>query len=200
MLTTAWLSVVVVKESVFLVGITVLRSISLVNTPPSVSMPSVSGVTSSRSRSCVSCPPSPDRIPPCTAAPYATASSGLMPLLSSLPSKNSWSNSWILGMRVEPPTSTTWSIWLRSSPESVRTFLTGVMVLLKRSTQSSSNLALVRMIDKSLPSWKASISTRCWWLVDSCLFALSTSRRSFWRAFLSLVASSPVFFLNSLSM
>jgi len=60
-----WLSEVVVKESVFLVGMTVLRSMSLVSTPPSVSIPSVSGVTSSRSRSDVSAPPSPDRMPPC---------------------------------------------------------------------------------------------------------------------------------------
>mmetsp|Transcript_60301 Transcript_60301/g.123905 ORF Transcript_60301/g.123905 Transcript_60301/m.123905 type:complete len:220 (-) Transcript_60301:99-758(-) len=51
MFTTAWLSEVVVKLSVFLVGITVLRSISFVSTPPSVSMPRVSGVTSRRRRS-----------------------------------------------------------------------------------------------------------------------------------------------------
>mmetsp|Transcript_42712 Transcript_42712/g.89312 ORF Transcript_42712/g.89312 Transcript_42712/m.89312 type:complete len:238 (-) Transcript_42712:214-927(-) len=69
MFTTGWLSDVVVKLSVFLVGMTVLRSMSFVSTPPSVSIPSVSGVTSSSSRSCVSCPPSPDRMPPWTAAP-----------------------------------------------------------------------------------------------------------------------------------
>mmetsp|Transcript_7228 Transcript_7228/g.14004 ORF Transcript_7228/g.14004 Transcript_7228/m.14004 type:complete len:201 (-) Transcript_7228:849-1451(-) len=200
MLTTSWLSVVVVKPSVFLVGITVLRSMSFVSTPPSVSIPSVRGVTSSSSKSCVSAPPSPERMPPWTAAPYATASSGLMPLFSSLPSKYSERSSWILGMRVDPPTSTTWSTWLRSRPESVRVFFTGSMVLLKRSMQSSSNLARVRVSDRSWPSKKASISIRCWWAVDSWRLARSTSRRSFWRARLSLVASLPDFFLNCFSM
>ena len=38
------------------------------------------------------------------AAPYATASSGLMLLLTSLPSKNSSSKRCIFGIRVEPPT------------------------------------------------------------------------------------------------
>ena len=49
--TEGWLSAAVVNVSAFLVGMVVLRSISLVITPPSVSMPSDSGVTSSRSRS-----------------------------------------------------------------------------------------------------------------------------------------------------
>ena len=64
MFTTAWLSDVVVKLSVFFVGITVLRSMSLVSTPPSVSIPRVRGVTSSSSKSAVSAPPSPERMPP----------------------------------------------------------------------------------------------------------------------------------------
>ena len=46
-----WLSSAVEKIWLFLVGIVVLRSISRVNTPPSVSMPSDSGVTSSSSTS-----------------------------------------------------------------------------------------------------------------------------------------------------
>mmetsp|Transcript_49191 Transcript_49191/g.72136 ORF Transcript_49191/g.72136 Transcript_49191/m.72136 type:complete len:201 (-) Transcript_49191:822-1424(-) len=197
MLTTAWLSEVVVKLSVFFVGMTVLRSMSFVRTPPSVSIPRVRGVTSRRRRSAVSAPPSPERIPPCTAAPKATASSGLIPLLSSLPSKNSWSSSWILGIRVEPPTSTTWSICDFSRPESLSTFFTGLTVLLNRSRQSSSNLARVRVSDRSLPSKKASISIRFWWLLESCLLARSTSRRSFCTAFLSLEGSLPVFFLKT---
>ena len=45
--TDGWLSSAVEKISERLVGIVVLRSISLVNTPPLVSMPSDSGVTSS---------------------------------------------------------------------------------------------------------------------------------------------------------
>ena len=42
-----------------------------------------------------------------TAAPYATASSGLIPLDGSLPPKNFLRSCWTLGIRVEPPTSTT---------------------------------------------------------------------------------------------
>ena len=46
MSTDGWLSSAVVKTSLRLVGIAVLRSMSLVNRPPLVSMPSESGVTS----------------------------------------------------------------------------------------------------------------------------------------------------------
>ena len=49
--TAVWLSAAVEKIWLFLVGIVVLRSMSLVMTPPSVSMPSESGVTSRRSTS-----------------------------------------------------------------------------------------------------------------------------------------------------
>ncbi len=69
------------KISFFAVGMVVLRSMSLVITPPSVSMPSDSGVTS-RSRTSLTSPP---RTPPWMAAPTATTSSGLTPLLGSLP-------------------------------------------------------------------------------------------------------------------
>ena len=62
----------------------VLRGISVVITPPSVSMPSESGVTSSRSRSLTS----PDSTPACTAAPTATTSSGFTPLCGSLPNRS----------------------------------------------------------------------------------------------------------------
>jgi hypothetical protein len=49
--TLVWLSAAVEKISLFRVGIVVLRGMSVVITPPSVSMPSESGVTSSSSRS-----------------------------------------------------------------------------------------------------------------------------------------------------
>ena len=84
-----WLSAAVEKISLLRVGIVVLRSISLVNTPPRVSMPSDSGVTSSSSTSLTS-PPS---TPPCTAAPTATTSSGFTPLCGSLPNR-SRTSSW----------------------------------------------------------------------------------------------------------
>ena len=60
-----------------------LRSISLVITPPSVSMPSDSGVTSSSSTSLTS----PCNTPAWIAAPTATTSSGLTPLCGSRPKK-----------------------------------------------------------------------------------------------------------------
>ena len=57
--TEVWLSAAVEKVSLLRVGIVVLRSISFVNTPPSVSMPSDSGVTSSSSTSFTSPPSTP---------------------------------------------------------------------------------------------------------------------------------------------
>ena len=75
--TAVWLSSAVEKVWLFLVGIVVLRSIRRVNTPPSVSMPSDSGVTSSSRTSLTS----PFSTPAWIAAPIATTSSGLTPLL-----------------------------------------------------------------------------------------------------------------------
>ena len=49
--TKLWLSTLVVKISLFSVGIVVLRGMSAVKTPPPVSTPSESGVTSRRSTS-----------------------------------------------------------------------------------------------------------------------------------------------------
>ena len=66
----------------------------------------------------------PVRIPACTAAPYAMASSGLMDLQGSLP-KYSLTSCCTLGMRVEPPTSTTSWIWLLFILASMSTFSQG---------------------------------------------------------------------------
>ncbi len=73
--TDGWLSSAVEKVSDFFVGIVVLRSISFVITPPLVSIPRVSGVTSSSSTSLTSPASTPAWIP----APTATTSSGLTP-------------------------------------------------------------------------------------------------------------------------
>ena len=105
MVTAVWLSSAVEKVWLFLVGIVVLRSISRVNTPPRVSMPSDSGVTSSSSTSLTS----PLSTPPWIAAPMATTSSGLTPRCGSVP-KNCFTVSMTLGMRVMPPTRITSSI------------------------------------------------------------------------------------------
>ena len=61
----------------------VLDSISLVNTPPRVSIPSESGVTSNNNTSVTS----PANTPPCIAAPIETTSSGFTDLFGSLPKK-----------------------------------------------------------------------------------------------------------------
>jgi hypothetical protein len=54
--TNDWLSTLVVKISLFSVGIVVFRGMRTVNTPPPVSTPSDSGVTSRRSTSTLSSP------------------------------------------------------------------------------------------------------------------------------------------------
>src|SRR5439155_1051627 len=111
--TEVWLSAAVENVSVLRVGIVVLRGIIGVATPPSVSIASVSGVTSSKSRSFTS----PLRTPPWIAAPTATTSSGFTPLWPSLPN-SSFTSCWMRGMRVCPPTSTTSLILLASTPAS----------------------------------------------------------------------------------
>mmetsp|Transcript_1016 Transcript_1016/g.1724 ORF Transcript_1016/g.1724 Transcript_1016/m.1724 type:complete len:275 (+) Transcript_1016:696-1520(+) len=107
MLTPGWLSEKVENVCDLRTGMVVPREMSEVMRPPAVSMPSESGVTSRSSKSFVSSDAAPERTPPCTAAPYATASSGLIPLFGSLPPKNSVRSCCTLGIRVEPPTSTT---------------------------------------------------------------------------------------------
>ncbi len=123
--TELWLSAAVEKVSLFLVGIVVLRGMSVVMTPPSVSMPSDSGVTSRSSMSLTS----PESTPACTAAPSATTSSGLTPLCGSLP-KNSLTSFCTIGMRVEPPTSTTSAMSDGFLPASASAFFVGSIVAL----------------------------------------------------------------------
>ena len=100
MSTDGWLSDAVEKIWVCDVGIVVLRLIIFVATPPIVSMPSDSGVTS-RSRTSLTSPP---RTPAWIAAPTATTSSGLTPLCGSLPLNIFLTASTTAGMRVMPPT------------------------------------------------------------------------------------------------
>ena len=116
--TLGWLSEAVEKTWLLLVGMVVLRSISLVITPPRVSMPSLSGVTSSSSTSFTS----PVSTPAWIAAPIATTSSGFTPLCGSFP-KSFFTISCTAGMRVWPPTSTTSSISLGLRPASLSAWL-----------------------------------------------------------------------------
>merc|ERR1719486_797412 len=116
----------------FFAGTVVLRLMRAVMTPPAVSRPRDRGVTSKRSKSdSFSEESEPDKMAACTVAPYATASSGLMDLQGSLPLKKSANNDWILGIRVDPPTSTTSLTWDLLNFASLITFSTGSMHLRK---------------------------------------------------------------------
>jgi hypothetical protein len=86
---------------------------SLVETPPSVSIPSDSGVTSKSKTSFTS----PCNTPACIAAPIATTSSGFTLLFGSFP-KKVLTLSTIFGIRVIPPTKTTSLISAAVKPES----------------------------------------------------------------------------------
>mmetsp|Transcript_108579 Transcript_108579/g.151735 ORF Transcript_108579/g.151735 Transcript_108579/m.151735 type:complete len:239 (-) Transcript_108579:315-1031(-) len=113
--TWVWLSAAVEKVWLLLVGMVVLRGMSLVITPPSVSMPRDSGVTSRRMTSVTS----PWRTPPWMAAPMATTSSGLTPLEGFfLKVCSTTSATW--GMRVMPPTRRTSSTCPASTSASLR--------------------------------------------------------------------------------
>ena len=146
MSTPGWLSAYVEKTSDFFVGTVVLRLMRAVMTPPAVSIPSERGETSSKSKSCVFSEVSPERMAAWTAAPYATASSGLIDLLGSLPLKKSDTSLTMRGIRVEPPTRTISCTLPLSIFESRRTFSTGSRVLRKRSWHSSSKRARVREV------------------------------------------------------
>jgi len=127
--TAGWLSAAVENTCDFLVGMVVLRSIIGVRTPPSVSSPSVSGVTSSSRISCTLS--SPPKIPPCTAAPIATTSSGFIVWFAFLP-KNFSTASRTAGIFVLPPTSRTSLISLAVIFASVSAWRHGLML---RSTK-----------------------------------------------------------------
>ena len=90
------------KTLLFEVGIVVFLSINGSLTPPKVSIPNVSGVTSSNT---ISLATSPAIIPACIAAPIATASIGSTPDSASLPT-TSLTNFLTNGILVGPPTMT----------------------------------------------------------------------------------------------
>ena len=141
--TAGWLSSAVEKIWLFLVGIVLFFSISLVNTPPMVSIPRLRGVTSNSSTSFLS----PLNTAPWIAAPAATASSGLMSLRGALP-KNFSTASCTMGMRVCPPTSITSSMSLTDKPASLSAISQGLMLRLTNSSTMLSNLARVSFTNK----------------------------------------------------
>ncbi len=139
MSTAVWLSTNVVNISLPLAGMVELRRMIFDTTPPMVSMPSESGVTSSSS---ISRRPL-TRMSACTAAPIATTSSGLRSVWGARPNVRSTSRR-TMGMRVDPPTSTASSTCDAFSPASSRARLHGSIVRATMGAMSDSNSVLVR--------------------------------------------------------
>ena len=128
MSTADWLSSAVLNVSVRRAGIVVLRSITFVITPPSVSTPSDSGVTSSSRTSLTS----PLMMAAWIAAPTATTSSGFTVMFGSLPPVRRRTRFWTAGMRVEPPTRMTSSMSLAVTLASAIACSTGSEAALDR--------------------------------------------------------------------
>ena len=97
-----WPATALVNISPALNGMVVLRGTITFMSPPKVSIPSESGVTSSSTTS----RSAPSKIAACKVAPFATASSGFCVVLGVLPNISATSAR-TTGIRVEPPTSTT---------------------------------------------------------------------------------------------
>ncbi len=145
-------------------------------------------------------PASPPRMPPWTAAPTATTSSGFTPLWGSR--AKIWRTiSCTRGMRVEPPTSTTSSMSFGARPASASARSHGLTVLCRMSSTSCSNFARVSFRTRCFgPAASAVMNGRLISVsstVESSIFAFSAAsfrrcRASFWRA-----RSIPWSFLNS---
>mmetsp|Transcript_1470 Transcript_1470/g.3970 ORF Transcript_1470/g.3970 Transcript_1470/m.3970 type:complete len:269 (-) Transcript_1470:936-1742(-) len=182
--TCVWLSAAVEKTCDFLVGMVVFREIRRVKTPPSVSIPRESGVTSSSRISLTS----PLSTPAWMAAPIATASSGLTALLGSLPYTDR-TISLTFGMRVMPPTSSTSSISPGFTPASLLAFSQGAFVLIRKSSTMLSSLDLVICRFKCFgPVWSAVMKGRLMsvcTLLESSILAVSAASRRRCRASLS---------------
>ena len=138
-----------------------LRSMTLVITPPCVSNPSESGVTS-RSRTSFT---SPLMIAACTAAPSATTSSGLTVMLGSLPPVIRRTRFCTAGMRVEPPTRMTSSMSSAVTFASPMACLTGPMQRSTRSPVSCSNVERIRLTLRCLGPEASAVTRK----VDRCL-------------------------------
>ena len=121
---------------------------------------------------------SPLSTPAWMAAPTATTSSGLTPLCGSLPTTEA-TFSWTEGMRVMPPTRTTWSILSAVSPASARACFVGPTVRSSRSCVSSFSFARVSWRSRCFgPSGVAVMNGRliCVEVVeDSSIFAFSAA-------------------------
>ena len=194
--TWVWLSAAVENVCDFFVGIVVLRLMRRVKTPPRVSIPSDSGVTSRRRISLTS----PRRTPPWIAAPMATTSSGFTPLFGSFPAKRSLTISCTFGMRDIPPTRRTSLISLAETPASLRHDRHGSFVLSRSGCTSS--WSCERVMDIAMcfgPDASAVMNGRLISVLfadESSIFAFSAASRRRCTASLSLFRSIPCSFLK----
>ena len=195
--TAGWLSAYVENVWVFFVGIVVLRLINVVITSPAVSIPRDKGATSNRSKSSVRSDLSPLRIDAWTAAPYATASSGLIDLFNCFPLKKSDSRLCTLGILVDPPTKTISCTCPLDILASLRTFSTGAIHLRNKYSHSFSNFALLKVNAKSIPSCKLSTSIFAVVLADKVLFARSHAVFNLLTALILFFSLMPLFFLSN---
>src|ERR1700687_3425495 len=179
MVTAVWLSSAVENTFAALVGMVVFFSISLVITPPSVSIPSDSGVTSSSSTSLTS----PASTPPWIAAPTATGSPGVTSLRGSMP-KKSRTYFCTSGIRVCPPTRMTSATSLASSPASLSAPRQGPMVRFTRSSTSDSSLARVSLTFRCFGPLASAVMygrlTSVCWLEDNSILAFSAASFRRW--------------------
>ena len=194
--TCGWLSAAVLNVWAFFVGMVVLRLISRVNMPPSVSIPSDRGVTSNNNTSLTS----PLRTPPWIAAPMATTSSGLTPLCGFLP-KNPSTVSCTFGILVIPPTRITSSILPLSTPASCTHFLQGSRVLPTKSATIPSNWALPSLTLRCLGPVASAVmngnETSVVLRPSNSLLAFSAASLNLCMASGSDERSNPLSFLNS---
>ena len=194
--TAGWLSSAVLNTWDFLTGIVVPFSISFVITPPKVSIPKDSGVTSSNNTSLTS----PLKTPAWTAAPAATTSSGFTPLFKSFP-KNSLTTWFAFGNLVLPPTIIISSISpLLKFASFKATFICSKVSSINFSVIDS-NLALVKDFTKWIgPAFPIEINGR---LIsvdsadDNSFLAFSAASFNLWSAILSFLTSKPFSALNS---
>mmetsp|Transcript_4244 Transcript_4244/g.6281 ORF Transcript_4244/g.6281 Transcript_4244/m.6281 type:complete len:225 (-) Transcript_4244:682-1356(-) len=167
-------------------------------TPPRVSIPSESGVTSKSKMSFTS----PFKTPPWIAAPIATTSSGFTPRDGFLPKKFS-TVSCTFGILVIPPTRiTSWSSVLLMSA-SLMHFLHGSRVLSTRSCTRDSNWALEILVFMCFGPVASAVmkgrETSVCASPSSSRLAFSAASRRRCMASLSPLRSRPLSFLKSFS-
>ena len=194
--TAGWLSAAVEKTSDFLDGIVVFDSINFVITPPIVSIPKESGVTSSNKTSFTS----PVNTPPWIAAPTATTSSGFTPLEGAF-SKYFSTTDCIAGILVDPPTKITSSISDGLNPASFIAALHGLIVFCMSLSANCSNWALVSVLTRCFGPEAVAVTygrlISVWDEDDNSTFAFSAASFSLCKAIGSSLKSMFSSFLNS---